>query len=72
MRWLPSRAHDNGLFRIFSNGIGVVDPGTTPATIGPGVTYDPKQEQFVGEFAKQANALSRRDYRKPFVVPKLA
>ncbi len=25
MRWLPSRAHDNGLFIIFSNGVGVDD-----------------------------------------------
>jgi predicted amidohydrolase len=25
MRWLPSRAHDNGLFLVFSNGIGVDD-----------------------------------------------
>ncbi len=25
MRWLPSRAHDNGMFLIFSNGIGVDD-----------------------------------------------
>ena len=25
MRWLPSRAHDNGLFTVFSNGIGVDD-----------------------------------------------
>lgn len=25
MRWLPSRAHDNGLFVVFSNGIGVDD-----------------------------------------------
>ena len=23
MRWLPTRAHDNGLFLIFSNGVGV-------------------------------------------------
>ena len=23
MRWLPSRAHDNGLFLIFSNGVGM-------------------------------------------------
>ncbi|GAB3880371.1 hypothetical protein GCM10029964_034670 [Kibdelosporangium lantanae] len=22
MRWLPSRAHDNGLFLVFSNGVG--------------------------------------------------
>ena len=25
MRWLPSRAHDNGMFLIFSNGIGPDD-----------------------------------------------
>ena len=25
MRWLPARAHDNGLFLIFANGIGVDD-----------------------------------------------
>jgi predicted amidohydrolase len=25
MRWLPSRAHDNGIFILFSNGIGVDD-----------------------------------------------
>jgi predicted dehydrogenase len=49
-----------------------VDLGASPATLGPWVTFDAKQEQFVGAFAKQANALSKRDYRKPFVVPKLA
>jgi len=25
MRWLPSRAHDNGLFILFSNGVGIDD-----------------------------------------------
>lgn len=25
MRWLPSRAHDNGLFLLFSNGVGLDD-----------------------------------------------
>ena len=25
MRWLPSRAHDNGMFLLFSNGVGVDD-----------------------------------------------
>ena len=25
MRWLPARAHDNGMFLIFSNGIGIDD-----------------------------------------------
>ena len=49
-----------------------VDLGATPATLGPWVTLDPKQERFVQDFAEQANALSRREYRKPFVVPKIA
>lgn len=26
MRWLPSRAHDNGVFMVFANGVGV-EPG---------------------------------------------
>ena len=25
MRWLPARAHDNGLYLIFSNGVGIDD-----------------------------------------------
>ncbi len=25
MRWLPSRAHDNGIFLAFSNGVGIDD-----------------------------------------------
>ena len=25
MRWLPSRAHDSGLFLVFSNGVGIDD-----------------------------------------------
>jgi predicted amidohydrolase len=25
MRWLPARAHDNGLFLVFANGVGVDD-----------------------------------------------
>ena len=25
MRWLPSRAHDNGMYILFSNGIGIDD-----------------------------------------------
>ena len=25
MRWLPARAHDNGVFLVFSNGLGVDD-----------------------------------------------
>ncbi len=49
-----------------------VNLDTTPAVLGPWVTFDAKQERFVNEFAKGANALSQREYRKPFVVPKVA
>jgi len=48
-----------------------VDLGATPATLGPWITFDPKRERFVGDFAPEANALSRREYRRPYVVPKL-
>ena len=48
-----------------------VDLSATPATLGPWVSFDAKQERFVGTFADQANELSQRDYRKPFVVPKI-
>ena len=49
-----------------------VDLDVTPATLGPWVTFDPDKEQFVQDFADAANKLSRREYRKPFVVPELA
>ena len=45
--------------------------GVTPATLGPWVTFDPKRERFVGDFAHPANVLTTRDYRKPFVVPQI-
>ena len=45
---------------------------TTPAVLGPWVTFDPKKERFIGDHAKEANALSQREYRRPFVVPKIA
>jgi hypothetical protein len=51
-----------------SNG---VDLQTTHAVSGPWVTLDPQQERFVGDFAEEANRLSRRSYREPFVVPQL-
>lgn len=49
-----------------------VNLDSTPAVLGPWVTYDSKKQRFVGDHADQANALSRRDYRKPFVVPTIA
>ena len=49
-----------------------VNLDTAPAVLGPWVTFDPKQERFVNDLADQANALSHREYRRPFVVPKIA
>lgn len=48
-----------------------VDLSTTPATLGPWLSFDPKQGRFIKGFADQANALCRRQYRKPYVVPEL-
>ena len=48
-----------------------VDLASTGATVGPWVTYHATQGRFTGEFAEQANRLSRKEYRKPFEVPKL-
>ena len=49
-----------------------VDLGATRGVLGPWVTLDGEKEQFVGQFAEQANALAMRTYREPFVVPTLA
>jgi len=49
-----------------------VDLGATPAVLGPWVTFDSKKERFVKELADQANALSQREYRQSFAVPKIA
>jgi hypothetical protein len=46
-----------------------IDLGKTPAVLGPLLSMDPQKEQFVGEFAVEANKLVTRAYRKPFVVP---
>ncbi len=40
----------------------------TPRILGPTLTMDPKTEMFVGELAAEANALTRRNYRDPFVI----
>jgi predicted dehydrogenase len=48
-----------------------VDLGATPAVLGPWVSYDAQQEKFVKDFADEANGLSQREYRAPFVVPKI-
>lgn len=48
-----------------------VDLTTNHAVAGPWVTWDSQTERFVGDFAAEANQLSRRAYREPFVVPEL-
>jgi predicted dehydrogenase len=49
-----------------------VDLDATGATLGPWVSLDAERGWFVGDFADAANELSRREYRRPFVVPELA
>ena len=49
-----------------------VDVATAPAVLGPWVTYDARREKFTGDFAQQAEQLSRREGRPPYVLPKLA
>jgi len=44
-----------------------VDPRKTMFRMGRALTFDPKSETFTGD--AEANALLRREYRKPFVVP---
>jgi predicted dehydrogenase len=48
-----------------------VDLDATRATLGPWVAFDSKEQRFVNDFASEANTLSRRQYREPFVVPEL-
>jgi predicted dehydrogenase len=49
-----------------------VDLAATPAVLGPWVNWDAAHERFTGPLAEQAEALSRREYRPPFVVPQIA
>jgi hypothetical protein len=49
-----------------------VDFAKTPLTLGATLNVKVGKEQFTGEFSKPANKLLTRDYRKPFVVPKVA
>jgi predicted dehydrogenase len=46
-----------------------VDLQKTPLTLGAFLKMDPKKERFAAN--KQANALLTREYRKPFIVPKM-
>jgi predicted dehydrogenase len=52
--------HDNNL-----------DPSETVIRISPALTFDAATERFVGEKAKAANALLRREPREHFSIPEL-
>jgi predicted dehydrogenase len=50
-----------------------VDIQKQPTIWGPWLVLDAEKEKFVGKFSSEANQyLTRRKYRKPFVVPKKA
>ncbi len=49
-----------------------VDLNTTPLTLGVPLRVDANAERLTGPDADRANAMLRRTYRTPFVVPKLA
>ena len=49
MRWLPSRAHDNGMFLLFANGIG---PDDDEIRTGNAMVLDP-----YGEIVAESRAL---------------
>ncbi|MFQ6096545.1 MAG: nitrilase-related carbon-nitrogen hydrolase [Armatimonadota bacterium] len=40
MRWLPSRAHDNGMFLVFSNGVGRDDDDIVVADLDASLLHD--------------------------------
>jgi predicted amidohydrolase len=53
MRWLPSRAHDNGMFLLFSNGIG---PDDDEIRTGNAMILDPYGE-IIAESRSAADAI---------------
>jgi predicted dehydrogenase len=46
-----------------------IDLAKNPFILGPELTYDRKQEKFVGANAEKANKYIKCSYRDPFVVP---
>jgi len=57
MRWLPSRAHDNGMFLIFSNGIG---PDDDEIRTGNAMVLDPYGE-IIAETARAGDDIVLAD-----------
>lgn len=48
-----------------------VDLGNKPLVLGPWLTLNAETNEFTGNLAAKANALSRRAGREPFVVPEI-
>jgi len=59
-------AHGRMLEHLAAN---KVDLGKTPLTLGVPLAVDAKNERFTGSNAAAANAMLKREYRKPFEVP---
>jgi predicted amidohydrolase len=59
MRWLPARAHDNGMFLIFSNGVGVDDD---EIRTGNAMVLDP-YGRIINETAKYCDDLVVADLK---------
>ncbi len=60
--------HFAKLHDIMANGVGVPVEGSQ-YTVGPVLTFDPKTETHVGEFAQQANKLLKDRNRAGFEIP---
>ncbi len=45
-----------------------VDLESEEAILGPMLSFDSDKEQFVGEFAQEANKVITREYREPFTI----
>jgi predicted dehydrogenase len=46
-----------------------VHMANTAYRLGKTLTFDPKTEQFTGDYAAEANKYLKREYREPFVIP---
>ncbi|MBC8354226.1 MAG: Gfo/Idh/MocA family oxidoreductase [Planctomycetes bacterium] len=60
--------HFQRLHDIMSKGVGVPQEGSN-YVVGPSLTYDPKTERHIGDYADQANALLKDSNRKGFEIP---
>jgi len=63
--------HFQKLHEIMRTGVGLPEDGNS-YTVGPVLTFDPQTERFVGDHAKEANALLKDPNRKGFEIPEVA